>query len=118
MFATQYKQESLSSNQVETRNSRPGGPLANSAAATLIDLGIILADASAPVAGFCFRCRAPLDSKSLIVQYPNAFCSKRCEQEFVRAAVASLTLQECIRIQHRLESLLMGVEEPLAERRS
>jgi hypothetical protein len=43
------------------------------------------------------------------------FCSKLCEQEFVRAALAALTVEDSIRMQHRIE-LLMEAEAAPFER--
>jgi hypothetical protein len=63
-------------------------------------------DASDPRSGVCLRCSAPNDSERSNAQYANTFCSKECEREFVRTAMASVTLQECLRIQHRLQALL------------
>lgn len=103
------KQELLSLENVEARNSFLERPAA-SAAATLIEVGIALcgADASAPIAGVCVHCTALGKSQASNAQHPNAFCSKECEQEFVCEAVASLSLEECNRIHQRLESLLMN----------
>jgi hypothetical protein len=119
----QYKQTTLVSTTVQTRNSQTRNSetrasdartswmkesLGRSAAATLIELGSMLAaaDASDPKSGVCIRCSAPSNSQRSNAQYANTFCSKECEQEFVRTAMASVTLQECLRIQHRLETLL------------
>jgi len=116
MSASQPK-EPVSSNKVETHRLWLGKSLANSAAAMLIELGITLAGAesSAPISGLCSRCGAHRDPQSSTVRYPNVFCSEPCEQEFVRAALGSLTLGDCIRIQHRLETLLMGTQKPVLQ---
>jgi hypothetical protein len=118
MSAMQYKQTTLASTNSETSDSETRASdalnswmrksLGRSAAATFIELGSILvaADASDPRSGVCLRCSAPNDSQRSNAQYPNTFCSKECEREFVRTAMPSVTLQECLRIQHRLETLL------------
>src|SRR5437868_1857443 len=75
-------------------------PQAKSATATLLGLGarIAHAEASAPIPPLCSRCRSNRDAESSPSQYPNVFCSEHCEQEFIRTALASLTLEDCIRI--------------------
>ena len=45
------------------------------------------------------------------LEYQNLFCSQRCEREFVRTTLASVTLEECLRIQERLEALLVGARQ-------
>ena len=92
-------------------NQTPG--LGKSAAETLIELGIALAGAEcrAPVRGFCSHCWGPQSPHSATTQWPNVFCSEDCEQAFVRAALASLTVEDCIRMHGRLETLLTGTQE-------
>jgi hypothetical protein len=78
-----------------------------SAASTLIDLcvGLIRANSS-DVPGRCSRCFGERDPRSSTAKYPNAFCSERCEREFVRASLASLTLEHCVHMHARLNVLL------------
>jgi hypothetical protein len=78
-----------------------------SAASTLIDLcvGLIRANSS-DVPGMCFRCLSERDPRSSAAKYPNAFCSEQCEHEFVRASLASMTLEDCVRMHARLNVLL------------
>jgi hypothetical protein len=83
-----------------------------SAATELIEVGRALAggDYSASKPGLCSQCWAPRSPHSSTARLPNAFCSQQCEEEFLRSALASLTLEDCIRIQGRLESLLAAAE--------
>jgi hypothetical protein len=113
MSAIQSKQEGFSADKGETRGSWAARIMGKSAGTTLIELGITLARAEPATAmpGWCFRCRGRQDPRRSTAQYPSAFCSEHCEQEFVRAALASLTLQDCIRIHQRLEDLLVGVQD-------
>ena len=108
MSATQSKQQPLGSSRSDDYSSSLG----TSAAAKLIELGIALAasESGAALPGQCSRCRSHRNPKYSTAQYPNVFCSELCEQEFVRAAVASLTIEDCIRIHGRLETLLMRAE--------
>jgi hypothetical protein len=109
MSATQSKPRPLGSSKVEDHRSSLG----NSGAATLIELGIAFAaaESSAHIEGSCSHCRAPRNPLRSTAQCPNVFCSEECEQDFVRAALASLTIEDCMRIHKRLESLLMGTQE-------
>jgi len=113
MPATQYKQQPLGSKKIEPPSTWLRRVLGISAAATLLELGATLAgaEANAEKSEPCSRCNARRNSRSSYAQYPNAFCAKECEQEFIRGALASLTLEDCIRIQHRLDALLMGAQE-------
>ena len=109
MSAIQSKQERLSSNKVEAY----GSWLGKVTSATAIELGIALAGAESrpPIPGSCSRCRNYRNPLNSTAQCPNVFCSEQCEQEFVRLALASLTVEDCIRIHERLETLLMRVDE-------
>jgi hypothetical protein len=82
-----------------------------SAGATVIELGIALVRAeSTAIPGQCSYCRSPRNHRHSTAQFSTVFCSKECEQEFIRAALPSLTVEDCIRIQASLERLTFGVE--------
>ncbi len=87
--------------------------MGKSAGATLIEIGIALAGAesSPAIPGLCSRCRSGRNAQSSTSHYPNVFCSEQCEQEFIRTALASLTLEDCIRMHGRLDNLLMRAQE-------
>jgi len=87
-----------------------------SAGATVIELAITLAGAESRIAtpGWCLRCRVSQDPQRSTSQYPNVFCSERCEQEFICTALASLTLEDCIRMHERLGTLLMPAQKTAA----
>lgn len=89
-------------------------PQTKTAAATLIELGagIACAEASPAMPPLCSHCRSNRDAQSSTSQYPSVFCSEKCEQEFIRAALASLTLEDCVRMHGRLENLLMSAQQP------
>jgi hypothetical protein len=108
MSAIQFKTEPLGSNKAQVPAQE------KSAGATLIELGVALARAEsrAPIPGLCSRCLSYRDPRSSTAQYPNIFCSERCEQEFVRLALASLTLEKCARMHARLNALLTGAQKP------
>src|SRR5512146_1752868 len=114
MSAMQSKQELFSSDKGETRGACVAKIVGKSAGTALVELGITLASAESGTAmpGWCFRCRGRQDPRRSTAHYPKIFCSANCEREFIRAALASLTLQECIRIHRRLENLLMNMQEP------
>ena len=106
MSVIQFKPEPLGSNKTEVPTQE------KSAGATLIGLGVALAraESSAPIPGLCSRCLSHRDPRSSTAQYPNIFCSERCEQEFIRLALASLTLEECVRMHTRMDALLTRVQ--------
>jgi len=109
MSAIQSKQELVSSDKGETHESWTARIMRRSAGtAALVELGITLAGAESSTAmpRWCLRCQGRQDPRST-AHYPKIFCSANCEREFIRAALASLTLQDCIRIHRRLENLLM-----------
>ena len=109
MFPIQFKEQPSDSSSLDRHQRSVSG---NSAAAKLIELGRALAcaESSASRRGSCFHCMGPRSSCSSTAQFPSVFCSEQCEREFIRAAIASVSVEDCIRIQHRLESLLTGAE--------
>ncbi len=109
MSATQSKEQCLGCSKVEAHRFSPR----KSGAATLIELGIAFAaaESSDPIPGSCSHCRAPRNPLRSTAQCPNVFCSEQCEQEFVRAALASLSIEDCMRIHERLDTLLVGARE-------
>ena len=115
MPGTRFKEDLLDLDKGEIRRSWPGRTMAGkSAGAIVIELGITLAGAESRIAtpGWCLRCRVSQDPQRSASQYPNVFCSEHCEQEFIRTALASLTLEDCIRMHERLGNLLMPAQEP------
>jgi hypothetical protein len=114
MSATGRNQQTVdSTNHEDHTNERTF----RGATATLIELGIALAraESSSPVPGRCLRCVSYRNPKNSTAQCPNVFCSEKCEQEFVRAALGALTIEDCIRIHGRLEMLLTGSGKPHVE---
>ena len=114
MLATQSREDLLGLYKGEIHRSSTGRTMAGkSAGATVIELGIALGGAESSIAtpGWCLRCRGSQDPPSSTSQYPNVFCSDHCEQEFIRTALASLTLEDCIRMHERLGNLLMPAQE-------
>lgn len=101
MSAIDMKSESVALDDVEI----PARD--KSAASTLIDLcvGLIRAN-TIDLPGMCTRCHKERDPRSSTATYPNVFCSERCERDFVRASLASITLEDCVRMHARLNVLL------------
>jgi len=106
MSAFEFKPLSMSGKSASI-NSRH--VFRTSAGATLIELGVALvrAESTPAIPGLCSQCESERDTQSSTARYPNVFCSKECEQEFIRIALASLTLEDCIGIHHKLENLMM-----------
>ncbi len=113
MSAGQSKHVSVRSNEFEFSRSPLDCTPNKSAASMLIEIGVLLAEAAfaAPTPGLCSQCRNYRDVRSSTAEYPNLFCSQRCEREFVRTTLASVTLEECLRIQERLGALLVGTRQ-------
>jgi hypothetical protein len=112
MPATQSREDLLGLYKDEIHGSSTGRTMAGkSAGATVIELGRTLGLATP---GWCLRCRGSQDPQRSTSQYPNVFCSEHCEQEFIRTALASLTLEDCIRMHERLGNLVMPAQEPVA----
>jgi len=110
MPATQSREDLLGLYKGEIHRSSAGRTMAGkSAGATVIELGITLGGAESSIAtlGWCLRCQASQDPQRSRSQFPNVFCSEHCEQEFICTALASLTLEDCIRMHERLGNLLM-----------
>lgn len=105
MSGIQFKSQPSPEKDETFRSGRATG---SSAGTTAIGLGIALVDAelSSGIPGCCPRCESRRDVRTSTAQYPNVFCSEECEQEFIQTALASLTLEDCIRIHERLENLL------------
>lgn len=117
MPGTRLNEDLLDLDKGEIRRSWPGRTMAGkSAGAMLIALGITLAGAESRIAtpGWCLRCRVSQDPQRSTSQYPNVFCSEHCEEEFIRAALVSVTLEDCIRMHARLENLLVPAQETAA----
>jgi len=117
MPATQSRNDLLGLYKGEIHRSSGGRTMAGkSAGATVIELGITLGGAGSSIVtpGWCLRCRGSQDPQRSRSQFPNVFCSKHCEQEFICTALASLTLEDCIRMHERLGNLLMPAQEPAA----
>jgi hypothetical protein len=117
MPATQSKEDLLGSYKGAIPRSSAGRTMAGkSAGATVMELGIRLGGAESRIAtpGWCLRCRGSQDPQRSTSQFPNFFCSEQCEQEFIRTALASLTLEDCIRMHKRLRNLLMPSQAPAA----
>ncbi len=112
MSGSQSKLERVNSSKVEGRRSSRG----KSAGAKLIELSSALAAAEsmATIPGLCSQCGAPRSPQRSSAQFRNVFCSKQCEQAFVRAALAFLTAEDGRRIHRRLDSLLKAAEEAAA----
>ena len=113
MSAGQCKHIPLRFNKFKFSRSRLDGFPNKSTASMLIEIGVMLAEAAfvAPTPGLCFHCRNYRNARSSTAEYQNLFCSQRCEREFVRTVLASVTLEECLRIQKRLEALLVGARQ-------
>jgi hypothetical protein len=116
MPTSQLERKFSNSDYIRTYKSWLEKPIHRSAAAMLVELGVIfaVAESGPPVRPSCSRCRCDVDPHTSTAQSPNVFCSERCEQEFVRDLLASLTFEDCIRIQDRLELLLSGARQPAA----
>lgn len=113
MPALQTKEEIINSGKREVRQSWLERAIkGKSAGATLIELGAMLAatEFRESLPGSCSRCRGWRDPRRSTAQFPDVFCSETCEQEFVRAALGSLTAEDCVRMQDRLERLLPDAE--------
>jgi len=116
MSAIKPKEDPLGPDTGQIRRSWLGKLPGKSAWATVIELGVTLSDAefSAGIPGLCSRCRNALDAQNRISRYSNVFCSEQCEREFIRIALASLTLEDCIRLHGRLENLLLDAQATAA----
>jgi hypothetical protein len=117
MPASRLKEDLLDLDKGEIRRSWPGRTMAGkSAGAMVIELGITLAGAESRIAtpGWCLRCRGSQDPQRSTSQYPNVFCSEHCEREFIRTALASLTLEDCNRMHERLDNLLVPAQKTAA----
>jgi hypothetical protein len=114
MSAAQTKNEAVSSSRSDDLSPWRDNPSRKSAIARLVELGITFAVASsiAPAVGVCSRCQGYRDARTSTAECTNVFCSKTCEHDFVHDALASLTVEDCVRMQQRLETLLAGVRKP------
>jgi hypothetical protein len=117
MPGTRLKKDLLDLDKGEIRRSWPGRTTAGkSAGAMVIELGITLTGAESRIAtpGWCLRCRGSQDPQRSTSQYPNVFCSEHCEEEFIRAALVSVTLEDCIHMHGRLDNLLLPAQKTAA----
>jgi hypothetical protein len=113
MPAPTHKQDLLDKDMDEIPTSWLGRAIAGkSAATTLVEVGktLVGAEYDGGITGLCRHCRY-IRNKYSDSQYPDVFCSEHCEHEFIASALASVTVEDCIRIHALLQSLLMGGEE-------
>ena len=112
MSAVKSKSQLPEFNQDEEDKSWFERTKVRSAGATLIEFatGLVDAELEAPRNNACMRCHGSRTQTNGGSHFPDLFCSDECEQEFVRIALAGLTLQDCIRIQRRLDALLSGID--------
>ena len=108
MPVIQTKPEPFYSNQGDTQKWWAGSPTPKSPEAAVVELSIALANAesTAPIPGLCSRCRGWRAPRTSTAEYASVFCSEQCEKDFIRAALANLTLDDCVRIHQRLETLI------------
>jgi hypothetical protein len=113
MSAIQYKREPSSGNRAEHDESSSARSVDKSFGAALIELGITFAGLQSrpPIPGQCARCQSYRNPQASTAECPNVFCSKKCEQEFIRTALGDLTIEDCIRIHRRLQELVTGAGE-------
>ena len=85
--------------------------------AKLVEFSKLLADAesTSSLPGQCYRCRSFRSLQLSTAEFPALFCSQQCEHAFIQAAVADLSLDDCIRIHKRLDDLLGVVESRVME---
>ena len=117
MPGTRFKEDLLDLDKGEIRRSWPERSMAGkSAGAMVIELGTTFPGAESRIATprWCLRCPVSQDPQRSTSQYPNVFCSGHCEEEFIRAALVSATLEDCIRMHERLGNLRTPAQEPAA----
>ena len=108
MWKIQSKPDPITSSEQDGfRNVRR-----KSAGASVVELGVGIkaAEDRRPI-GLCSLCFGYRSPRFSTAQYPHVFCSDRCEQEFVRTALASVTLDDCVRMHRKLEALVQGGDE-------
>jgi len=112
MPETESKPETLTSQTCGTVKSWPGDALPQEPPGfTLVELGLTLAGfRQYSTLGVCSRCQRRRDPKRSRSNFPDLFCSEECEQEFIHTSLASLTLEDCIRMQRRLDDLLASAK--------
>jgi len=113
MSAFRYIPGSFGSSNSDDRES----PQRSFSEATAIKLRRSIPDAQTGVARpkVCSQCLGPQNPRNSDGEYAKVFCSLECEQEFLTTAFASLTVEDCIRIQQRLEGLLLIADTPELE---
>src|SRR4051812_17068980 len=102
MATTQeFNQPIIHSKRGKISRSWLGETIGKSAATTLIELGITLGrlGPEPSLVALCPQCHGYKDPQTSTAHFAHVFCSDECEQEFTRAALSSVTLQDCIRIQ-------------------
>lgn len=105
MWSNQPKQE-LAEPCAQLHN-QPLEQSKRSATKVLVGLAASFAASwNASNSGACSQCGGYRELRVSTAQHPHAFCSAQCEEEFVLTALGVLSLDDCIRIQQRLEQLL------------
>jgi len=77
-----------------------------SPAQILTELGLYIASKNTSPDGRCASCRVVFDPANSDAKFPGAFCSLQCERRFIQEGLRSLTVEDCMQIQKRLDSLL------------
>lgn len=117
MSSTRSKNEPIARNQLTVQSATLKRSSAKSSGTTVVNVATILigAECTAPIGDVCLCCDNRPDPQTSSAENPNIFCSEDCEQEFIRAALADITLEDCICIHRRLERLLQSVQQPVLQ---
>jgi hypothetical protein len=109
MWSNQPTREQPESHDRKT--DQPPKQTKRSPTTVLVEVAASFAAAyGASESGSCSQCRGYRDPRISTAQHPQVFCSQQCEREFVLTALKGLTLEDCIRLQERLELLLRGAQ--------
>jgi hypothetical protein len=77
-----------------------------SPAQVLTQLGLDIASKNTSPDGKCAYCRVAFDPANSNAKFPGAFCSLPCERRFIQEGLRALSVEDCIRLQKRLDTLL------------
>lgn len=114
MPATRWERGFTDSDFAEGYRSWLETPIRQSPAAALVELAarLAIAESSLPRRQQCSWCQGHLDSGHSDARFPNVFCSKDCEREFVHQALAGISPDDAARMQKLLNALLTSARQP------
>ncbi len=81
-------------------------PKSTGPTALAVGLAVEIAKKKLSPDGECGYCRGQFDPAASNARFTTLFCCLSCERKFIHNGLSSLTVEDCIHIQQRLDEIL------------